>query len=204
MGQWRSARPQLTSDPGDTGLSNAFDYGDDPSGQNTPRFAHIRKVNPRNESRPDQTQDPSQNHRMIRAGIPYGDPLSPGAPDDGADRGLHFLAFVADVARQFEFVQRQWLNNPNFPNGRAPGSPGGPYTPPQPGTPPDGVDPVVGAHRAGDAVTLNQAGSAHTLTLLAETVHVTAGEYFFFASIAALHAIGSGATSSSVSAASTT
>lgn len=199
VGRWPSGTPLATgpsADPGDSGITNAFDYSDDQSGQNTPRFAHVRKVNPRNEQRPDASSDPTQNHRMVRAGIPYGDPLPPGAADDEADRGLHFLGFMADPDQQFEFVQRQWADNPNFPNGGAPATPGGPYTPPQPGTPPDGPDPIIGSHNAGDTDTLNQAGSLHSLPLLAETVHVTAGEYFFHPSISALTQLAAGATSS--------
>ena len=47
----------------------------------------------------------------MRRGLPYGPPLPPGAPDDGADRGLVFVCFSVDLERQFEFVQRQWLND---------------------------------------------------------------------------------------------
>ncbi len=199
VGRWPSGTPLATSpssDPGPAGITNAFDYGNDPSGENTPRFAHIRKVYPRNEQRPDQATDPSDNHRMIRAGIPFGDPLPPGAPDDGAQRGLHFLAFMADLDQQFEFVQRQWANNPNFPNGGAPATPGSPYTPPQPGTPPDGCDTIIGSHNQGDQVSLNQGGNIHELSLFAETVRVTAGQYFFHPSISAAHALAQGTASS--------
>jgi deferrochelatase/peroxidase EfeB len=33
---------------------------------------------------------------------------------DGVDRGLHFICFNADIARQFEFIQQTWVNNPKF------------------------------------------------------------------------------------------
>lgn len=119
----------------------------------TPRFSHIRKANPLDEDRPDAAGDPTQRHRMIRRGALFGPPLAAGAvQDDGAQRGLHFICVVADVARQFEFVQSNWLNNPNFPNGGAPGAPGGPYTPPVAGTLADGPDPIVGEHDAGAEV----------------------------------------------------
>jgi Dyp-type peroxidase family len=199
VGRWPSGTPLALSpsaDPGPSGVSNAFDYVSDPDGEATPRFGHIRKVNPRDEARPDQSTDPSQNHRMLRGGIPYGEPLSDGSPDDGADRGLHFLAFMGNIDQQFEFIQRQWASNPNFPNGGAPGTQGGPYTPPAPGTPPDGVDPVIGSHNSGDQVSLNQGGAIHSLSLMAETVNVTAGEYFFYPAISAVTALGSGATAS--------
>jgi hypothetical protein len=199
VGRWQSGTPLATSpgsDPGRAGITNAFDYSDDPNGTNTPRFAHTRKVYPRNEQRADQTTNPADAHRMIRAGIPYGAPLPEGASDDGAQRGLHFLAFMADLSQQFEFVQNRWANDLNFPNGGTPATPNGPYSPPQPGTPPDGCDPIIGAHNQGDQIALNQAGTIHELSLFAETVRVTAGQYFLHPSISATHALAAGATSS--------
>ena len=52
---------------------------------------------------------------MIRRGMPYGDPLPEGdLEDDGADRGLLFVCFVASLSRQFEAVQIQWLGDGNL------------------------------------------------------------------------------------------
>jgi hypothetical protein len=46
--------------------------------------------------------------------MPYGPPLPPGvSEDDGVDRGLVFLAYCASISRQFEFVQREWINDGN-------------------------------------------------------------------------------------------
>ena len=54
-------------------------------------------------------------HRMIRRGTNYGPSLPPGVlDDDGADRGLMFAFVGANLARQFEFVQRQWINDGKF------------------------------------------------------------------------------------------
>ena len=38
-------------------------------------------------------------------------------PDFGkaADRGLLFMCFQANIKRQFQFIQRTWVDNPNFP-----------------------------------------------------------------------------------------
>lgn len=195
VGRWPSGAPldlDPETDPGESGASNAFDFSGDNEGERAPRFAHIRKVNPRNEERQDREQNPTANHRMIRAGIPYGAPLPPGAPEDETDRGLHFLAFVADLDRQFEFVQREWASNPNFPTGSKP-EPSSPYGPPPPGAPADGVDPLIGAHAQGADVALHQSSGVHQLVLAAETVRVTAGEYFFFPSIAAIEQLSAGA-----------
>src|SRR5207245_8186567 len=64
--------------------------------------------------------DQERSHRIVRRGIPYG--VRP-APSGGAstaaspagELGLLFQAFQSDIARQFEFIQRTWVDNPNFP-----------------------------------------------------------------------------------------
>jgi hypothetical protein len=103
---------------------------------------------------------------------------------------------VADLARQFEFVQSQWLNNANFPNGQVVG-PSQPYGPPAPGTPADGPDPIVGEHDDGADDALHQASGMHPFAILTELVTVSGGEYFFSPSINAMKMIASGATTSS-------
>ena len=45
---------------------------------------------------------------MLRRGMPYGRSFDD-APAE--ERGLVFMAFVADIERQFEFVQAQWCND---------------------------------------------------------------------------------------------
>jgi Dyp-type peroxidase family len=121
IGRWRSGcplalspdhdKPELADDPM---TNNAFAYyDDDPRGLKTPVGAHIRRVNPR-----DSLQDSLTNarlHRLLRRGSAYGPMLPEGVmDDDGVSRGS-MLAFVnADPARQFEFVQSQWVNDGNF------------------------------------------------------------------------------------------
>ena len=52
---------------------------------------------------------------MIRRSTSYGPPLPDGVlEEDGVDRGLLFTCIVADLARQFEFVQTEWINEGNF------------------------------------------------------------------------------------------
>jgi len=53
-------------------------------------------------------------HRILRRGVPYGPPLKEGEPDEGR-RGLLFVTYQADIARQFEHVWEKWLNGPDFP-----------------------------------------------------------------------------------------
>ena len=84
--------------------SNDFDYAGDAGGALCPLGSHIRRANPRAEKfdRPVP--------RVVRRGMSYG-PAWPGQ-DDGADRGLMFMAYNANIADQFETIQR-WLNGGN-------------------------------------------------------------------------------------------
>jgi Dyp-type peroxidase family len=118
VGRWRDGTPLAISphrpDPAivaDANRNNAFSYADDPGGLRCPAGSHVRRVNPR-ESMPFHGALVNR-HRMIRRGIPYGPPLADGAEDDGADRGVVFMCLQASIARQFEFVQSQWLGDGN-------------------------------------------------------------------------------------------
>jgi len=54
-------------------------------------------------------------HRMLRRGTAYGPELPEGVlEDDGVDRGLMFAFVGADLDRQFEFVQSEWINQGEF------------------------------------------------------------------------------------------
>jgi Dyp-type peroxidase family len=64
-----------------------------------------------------------QTHRLLRRGIPFGRSLRHGdafsTPDepleeDHADRGLHFVAYQTSIEDQFEFITKNWVNNPDF------------------------------------------------------------------------------------------
>jgi Dyp-type peroxidase family len=90
----------------------AFTYADDLEGRQCPIGAHIRRANPRDGVK---TRDKLvHRHRILRRGIPYGPPLPPGIlEDDGHPRGLLFVCLCASIARQFEFIQGQWLNDGN-------------------------------------------------------------------------------------------
>jgi deferrochelatase/peroxidase EfeB len=90
-------------------MTNEFGYADDPEGALCPLGAHIRRANPRDSLGFDGRL--VNRHRLIRRGITYGTSLPPGSPDDHVPRGLLFLAFNADIERQFEFILRQWIND---------------------------------------------------------------------------------------------
>jgi deferrochelatase/peroxidase EfeB len=86
-------------------------YGDDSTGLKTPVGAHARRTNPRDA----KVTGAVRMHRMIRRGMNYGPPLPDGAvEDDGVDRGLLFAFVGAHLDRQFEFVQKQWIDDGRF------------------------------------------------------------------------------------------
>ncbi len=167
VGRWRDGTPlDLSAERPDPSIvadetrNNAFSYRDDTDGLACPVGAHVRRANPR-DSLPFEGKLVNR-HRLIRRGIPYGEPLPPGAGDDGRDRGIIFMCLQASIARQFEFVQSQWLNGGNaFALGEDQDVILGPQdaTPPNkmtvPGSPPFFVGP------------------------LSRVVRVKGGEYFF-------------------------
>ncbi len=117
IGRWESGAPLVLSpdadDPGlgsDAARNNDFRYADDPDGLRCPLGAHIRRNNPREDpTGPGAVQ--ARLHRIIRRSTPYGSRLPEGAAEDGKDRGVIFVVINADIARQFEFVQQNWVNS---------------------------------------------------------------------------------------------
>jgi Dyp-type peroxidase family len=119
MGRWRSGAPlascPMHDDSGfgaDSKRNNDFLFkSDDPIGYKTPLGSHIRRVNPRDAD----VAGVVRIHRMIRRGTAYGPPLTAGVfEDDGVDRGLMFAFVGANIGRQFEFVQSEWMNSSTF------------------------------------------------------------------------------------------
>jgi Dyp-type peroxidase family len=121
MGRWRSGAPlalcPVHDDPelgADPKRRNNFLYlDDDPQGFKTPLGSHIRRMNPRDQFKDGLIQ--VNRHRVIRRGTVYGSALPEGVlEDDGVDRGILFVFLGADLNRQFEFVQREWINQGLF------------------------------------------------------------------------------------------
>lgn len=120
VGRWRSGAA-LELSPGDPGggltaegrPDNDFRYRDDHSGERCPLGAHVRRSNPRDAL--DDKAILTFRHRMIRRGMPYGPALPADAlEDDGTERGLVFVCYVASISRQFEGVQTQWMEDGNI------------------------------------------------------------------------------------------
>jgi Dyp-type peroxidase family len=121
VGRWRSGAPLARApdrdDPdlaADPERNNDFlYYDDDPKGFKTPPGAHIRRVNPRDEFKHEAVR--VNRHRVLRRGNSYGPPLPEGRlEDDGVERGIVFIFVGADLERQFEFVQSEWINQGTF------------------------------------------------------------------------------------------
>ena len=125
VGRWPSGAPlALAPDADDPSLADANDFAyheDDPRGVRCPVGSHIRRSNPRDslDPRPGSSRsfEINRRHRIVRRGREYGPPLpleEALTADDSAERGLHFICLNANIARQFEFVNHTWLNNPKF------------------------------------------------------------------------------------------
>jgi putative iron-dependent peroxidase len=114
------------ADPANEEARNDFLFRvDDYEGFHCPRGAHIRRGNPRDALGWDSASGvfASRLHRILRRGRVYRHPgvcaengACDSAPTRKCGRGLFFIALNADLERQFEFVQRQWLNNAKFGN----------------------------------------------------------------------------------------
>jgi Dyp-type peroxidase family len=172
MGRWRSGAPlarcPMHDDPAlgvDGARRNDFGYADDPIGYKTPLGAHIRRMNPRDA----QVAGVPRIHRMIRRGTSYGPLLAEGVlEDDGVDRGLMFAFIGAHIARQFEFVQSEWLNKSDFFGG-APAR-----------------DPVAGAGDGEGVFDIPTRPLKRRLEGLPRFVVTRGGEYCFIPSLRAL------------------
>jgi len=108
-------------------------------------------------------------HRMIRRGTSYGSPLPEGVlEDDGTDRGLMFAFIGAHIARQFEFVQTQWVNDGRFIGA------------------PSEKDPLVGSSDGSGQFTIPQQPIRRRLQGLPAFVLNRGGEYCFMPGLRAL------------------
>ena len=185
--------------------TNQFTYDADPAGLRCPLGAHIRRSNPRTGDlppgvtglvsrllrilgfdRPDIRTDTvasTRFHRILRRGREYGTHLVPedavrSESGDEKETGLHFICLVANIARQFEFVQNAWTASSKF--GGLSGE----------------TDPLLGNRQklatgeATDDFTIPQAaGPARCLSGLPQFVTVRGGAYFFLPGLRALRYI---------------
>ena len=180
VGRWPSGAP-LSQAPShdDPSLGDNNDFGyhaTDPRGLACPLGSHVRRTNPRDSLEPQPGTEASmainRRHRLLRRGRSYG------SPSTDEERGVHFLCLNANLARQYEFVQHTWVNNPVF-NGLE-----------------NETDPLVGPRRGKASYFTTPARPARRrYAELPQFVHVRGGGYFFLPGIRALRFL-AGATSS--------
>ena len=192
VGRWPSGAPLVKAPDRDNPQlrdDNDFRYYHaDPRGLACPLGAHIRRMNPRDSLAPHpgsaESAAVTDLHRLLRRGRSYGPGgADPAAPADGnhalrmalgdvappRETGLHFICLAANLARQFEFVQHTWLNNPTF---------AGLY---------DDADPLVGTRQGGGATfTAPALPVRRRYRGLPQFVRTRGGAYFFLPGVSAL------------------
>ncbi|MEE9345776.1 MAG: hypothetical protein V3U88_09250 [Methylococcales bacterium] len=94
-----------------------FRYGDDMMGYKCPASSHLRRVNTRDYldplnqptgDNPNATTQLNKRRRILRRGLPYGS-SELGVGNDTSEQGVIFMVLCANIFRQFEFVQQQWI-----------------------------------------------------------------------------------------------
>ena len=101
-----------------------FRYDDDMSGARCPMSAHIRRLNPRASLELKAGKSPGEfvrnpgafdtpgalanRRRILRRGLPYGG--SADGRSDAGEQGVIMMMLNADIGRQYEFIQQQWVN----------------------------------------------------------------------------------------------
>jgi hypothetical protein len=177
MGRWRSGCPiDLSPDKDDPAIAadpqrrNNFTYAGDEEGRRCPLGAHLRRSNPRATLLKRATA--VRRHRLIRRGVEYGPHLKEGVlEDDGVDRGLVQLFIQADIERQFEFVQREWMKGGEFI-----------------GLDPNDQDPINGVGGEGSQMVVPGAKQPFLFDL-PTFIKVKGGEYLFVPGLKALEGL---------------
>jgi Dyp-type peroxidase family len=200
VGRWPSGAPLVKApEKDDPTLAQENDFlywNEDKEGLKCPLGAHIRRTNPRDWLLTEKTDVESvemvRKHRLLRRGRSYGPPLIASmnteeildAPADDQPRGLHFICFVGDIIRQFEFVQNAWVTFHKF---------GGLY---------EDSDPLIGTHfqKEGvitDTFTVQSLPVRKRCRHLPQFTKIEGGAYFFFPGIRAIKYLATVATSTS-------
>ncbi len=176
---------------------NTFDYSgpNDAIGKGgCPFQAHVRLANPRSPTKATVHGKPKRTPRIVRRGFSYGPPRVLGQVEPPTERGLVFMAYVANIAEQYEVIQR-WLNGGNSTGLHS--SQNDPIT--GPGAPPPLPGMPAEAERAPFRFTENDAsvlGHAKKLPpLKTPFVKLEWGLYLFAPSIAGLRRLSHAAAS---------
>lgn len=184
VGRFEDGTPvTMLNQPGMIGSGNAnnFNYDDDQLGRQCPFHGHVRKTNPRGSGVEGGSAADDKLRMMARRGIPYGQrdvstdfDCQPEQFPDGGGVGLLFQSFQASLERQFEFIQKSWANNIQFP-----------FT--NPGPDATGLDPLIGQGDMRDnSWPSGCSGSGTTKLSFPALVTMKGGEYFFAPSLPTL------------------
>ncbi len=180
---WQAARDRLATASRAERLAflTAFTFADDPDGRCCPKTAHTRRANPRDMLDPwYRDPDPrarrgsilNDRRRILRRGLPYGH-----RDDPSGEHGIVLLAYCADLSRQFEFVQQQWMGyGLDFDAG-------------------NDMCPIVGAHGPDAKFVIpapREGQPPFIATRLPHFVSTRGGDYFFQPSMTALRMIAQG------------
>jgi Dyp-type peroxidase family len=171
VGRWQSGAPLVLSPhaPGAEPRNDFLFMEKDPDGMVCPIGSHIRRANPRDslDMPPSRSILISRRHRVIRRGRKFSTPTN-GSTKDNPEQGLYFIALNADLRRQYEFVQQQWINDPSF-NGLD-----------------NDRDPLVGDNSSGGEFTIQATPINRHLRRLPQFVEMRGGGYFFVPGIRAV------------------
>jgi len=172
---WNKFKQDHAHDQTDWCYTN-FTYGDDPQGAKCPVASHMRRANTR-DTLNGKSSALNNRRRILRRGQPYGKTTM----DDDGDHGIIFLIMCADLGRQWEFVQQQWINYGLDANAG------------------NDTCPIVGNRGGGDSkfivpVDPKSGETPFIAAGLPQFVETRGGDYFFLPSMTALRMIGMGTT----------
>lgn len=179
MGRWPGGAPLVKfpdKDPGILSEDNDFVYIEtDKLALKCPFGSHIRRTNPRDnfeETGPAESLKLTRKHRIMRRVRSYGETFTGSATNHKPENevGILFGCFVADISRQFEFIQYTWASYPKFKQL---------YSDP---------DPFIGVKDNPDneveqQFTIPQETANKYITGLKNFVTIKGGAYFFFPSV---------------------
>ena len=172
IAEWKAFNARYAGTDNDWAYTN-FSYADDPLGVKCPVASHMRRANTR-DGLNGKSSALNNRRRILRRGQPYGKTTN----DDADEHGIIFLLMCADLGRQYEFVQQQWINYGLDSNAG------------------NDTCPIVG-NRQGDAkfvvpVDPGGAGTPFVAAGIPQFVETRGGDYFFLPSMTALRMIGMG------------
>ena len=153
-----------------------------------PPSSHVRRANPRDGAA--AARPTAHRHLLFRRSYPYVEDVAVGE-GEGATRterrqGLLFMACCADLRRQFEFVQAQWMQDGNR---FGLGSERDPLLGWRP-DPDDERPSAQAARRRGEAMVSIEHQGGRTRRALGSFVTTRGGEYLLLPSRSALALLG--------------